>query len=223
MPYYGYARQDRKDKPRVPISGRLLADLIESNHRVSGLITIDMHAEQEQGFFSIPVDNLTGIKIFAGHIREKFNNNLSNVVMLAADFGGAVRNRRFALALGGLPVCIVEKRRPAPNQSEILSVIGDIVGKDVIIFEDMIDTGGTAMGVIEKIMALGAKSVYLCATHGIFSRKAYRVFRKKGIQVATTDSIPRSPKFYQDNPWLTKCSIIPYFAAAIGGGAGLAA
>ena len=217
-PYLPYLRQDRKDKPRVPISARLLADLIESNHLVKGLMTIDMHAEQEQGFFSIPVDNLTGVKVFSQHIQKKFNHDLSDVVVMAPDFGGAVRNRRIAEALGGdVPVCILEKRRTGPNKSEILSVIGESVWhKRVVIYEDMICSGGTAIESVEKVMAMGAKEVYLCATHGIFSRDAEERFRKKGMAVACTNSIPRSYDYYRDHAlWLTSVSIIPYFANAI--------
>lgn len=215
-PYLPYMRQDRKDQPRVPISARLLADLIESNHLVRGLITIDMHAEQEQGFFSIPVDNLTGVKIFSEYIREKFDGDLTDVVVMAPDFGGAVRNRRLARALGDIPVCILEKRRTGPNQSEILYVIGEsIVGKRVIIYEDMIDTGNTAIEAIEKVMTMGARNVYLCATHGIFSRDAAKRFGGKGIAVACTNSIPRNPDYYHNERWLTPVSITSYLADAI--------
>ncbi|MDP3769337.1 MAG: ribose-phosphate pyrophosphokinase [bacterium] len=215
-PYLPYMRQDRKDRPRVPISARMLADLIESNHLVKGLITIDMHAEQEQGFFSIPVDNLTGVKVFSEYIREKFNGDLANVVVMAPDFGGAVRNRRLARALEDLPVCILEKRRIGPNKAEMLYVIGEsIEGKRVIMYEDMIDTGGTAIEAIEKVIAMGAREVYLCATHAIFSRNAENRFGEKGIAVACTNSIPRSRDYYQHCPWLTPVSIISYFADAI--------
>jgi len=216
VPYLAYLRQDRKDKPRVPISARLLADLIESNHLVKGVITIDMHAEQEQGFFSIPVDNLTGAMVFSEHLRQKFNDDFSNLVMMAPDFGGAVRNRRLARALGDVPVCILEKRRIGPNRAEMLSVIGEsIVGKDVVMYEDMIDSGGTAIEASEKVMGMGARSVYLCATHGIFSRGAEKRFAEKNIGVACTNSIPRSADYYVQQPWLTNVSVVSYFADVI--------
>lgn len=215
-PFLSYLRQDRKDRPRVPISARLLADLIESNHIVKGLITIDMHAEQEQGFFSIPVDNLTGVKVFSEHLWSKFNSDFSHVVMMAPDFGGAVRNRRLARALGDIPVCILEKRRIGPNKAEMLSVIGEsVVGKYVIIYEDMICSGGTAIEAVEKVMAMGAREVYLCATHGIFSRGAEKRFREKNIPVACTNSIPRSSDYYSEESWLTNVSVVSYFADAI--------
>lgn len=216
-PYLPYLRQDRKDQPRVPISGRMLADLIESNHAVKGLITMDMHAEQEQGFFSIPVDNLTGVKVFSEHFRDTFNGNLADVIVLAPDFGGAVRNRRMAQVLGDdVPVSILEKRHTGHNKTEILSVIGEsVVGRRVIIYEDMIDTGGTSTDAVGKVMAMGAKEVYLCATHGIFSRNAEKRFREKGIAVVCTNSIPRDAKYYQAETWLTPVSIVLYFADAM--------
>ncbi len=216
VPYLSYLRQDRKDKPRVPISARLLADLIESNHAVKGLITIDMHAEQEQGFFSIPVDNLTGVTVFSEHLRRKFNSDFSDVIMMAPDFGGAVRNRRLARALGDVPVCILEKRRTGPNKAEVFSVIGESVAdRRVVIYEDMIDSGGTAILASEKVAAMGAREVYLCATHGIFSCGAEKRFCEKNIAVACTNSIPRSADYYLQEPWLTNVSVVSYFADAI--------
>ena len=216
VPFLSYLRQDRKDRPRVPISARLLADLIESNRAVRGLITIDMHAEQEQGFFSIPVDNLTGVTVFAEHLRHKFNGDFSDVVMMAPDFGGAVRNRRLARALGDIPVCILEKRRTGPNKAEMLSVIGEsVVDRRVVMYEDMIDSGGTAAEASQKVAEMGAREVYLCATHGIFSRGAEKRFAEKNIAVACTNSIPRSADYYAQETWLTNVSVIPYFADAI--------
>jgi ribose-phosphate pyrophosphokinase len=214
-PYLSYMRQDRKDKPRVPITARLIANLIETNKMVRSLITMDMHAEQEQGFFSIPVDNLTGVKIFSEHVLEKFNHDLSNVVMLGPDFGSALRNRRMARTLGYLPVSILEKRRLGPNEAEIVSFNGDVKGKIVISHEDMVDTGTTIIEVKERAMNEGALEFYLCATHGIFSNGAEERFAQHDIQVACTDSIPRSDEYYAKNPWLTKVSIVPYIAKAI--------
>jgi ribose-phosphate pyrophosphokinase len=215
LPYMSYLRQDRKDQPRVPITARLIADLIESNRIVKGVITIDMHAEQEQGFFSIPVDNLSGAKVFTEHLQQKFHGAMADMVVLAPDFGGAVRNRRLALVLGEIPVCILEKRRTGPNQAEVLAVIGEsIADKRVVIFEDMICSGGTALKVKDVVMGMGAREVYLCATHGIFSR-GEKSFAESGIAVACTDSIPRSTEYYTDNPWLTKVSIAPYLADAM--------
>lgn len=216
VPYLPYMRQDRMDKPRAPISARMLANLIESNPKVKHVITIDMHAEQETGFFNIPVDNLTGVKIFSNHIRQKFAGKMENLIMLAPDFGGAVRNRRMARMLGDIPVSIFEKRRTAPNVAEIVSVQGtSVAGKTVIIYEDMIDTGGTVIKVVREVLKMGAKEVHVCATHSILSGQANETFALEKINVIATDSIPRTADFYRSNPWLTKVSIVPYFAEAI--------
>ena len=171
-PYLPYLRQDRKDKPRVPISARLLADQIESNKKVERVITTDMHADQEQGFFAIPVDNLTSMKLFAEFINHEFEKQLRSgeVVVVAADFGGAVRARRFSVLLGNAPVTIFEKRRTGANQAHVVSMIGESVkGKIAIIYEDMIDTGGTIREVSAELRAHGANDVIVFATHGIFS------------------------------------------------------
>ena len=215
-PYIPYLRQDRKDKPRVPISARLLADLIESNKTVQQLITIDMHAEQEQGFFSIPVDNLTGIRLFSDHIRTRFGNDLSNTVAVAADFGAAVRTRRLSKALGDIPVAIFEKRRPAPNQAEILSVIGASVdGARVIVYEDIIDSGHTIRGVAKALEKMGAREVFVYSTHGIFSGGVEKHFAADNFSIACTDSIPRTAEYYKQEKWLTKVLIDSYVADAI--------
>ncbi|MBI4992243.1 MAG: ribose-phosphate pyrophosphokinase [Candidatus Harrisonbacteria bacterium] len=215
-PYLPYLRQDRKDRARVPISARLLADLIESNRTVKQLITIDMHAEQEQGFFSIPVDNLTGVRLFSEHIRAKFGDDVKNLVAVAADFGAAVRTRRLARALGDIPAAIFEKRRPTPNQAEIVSVNGtSVAGKEVVIYEDMIDTGHTILGVIKTLKNMGARGVHVYATHGIFSGGAEKHFAAEDSAVVCTDSIPRTVEYYQREKWLTRIPIDAYFAEAI--------
>ncbi len=215
-PYLPYLRQDRKDQPRVPISARLLADLIESNSAIKQLITIDMHAEQEQGFFSIPVENLAGFHLFSDHIRNRFGDGLEQVVAVAADFGAAVRTRRLAKALGDIPVAIFEKRRPAPNKSEIVSTIGSSVeGKHVVIYEDMIDSGNTIRGVARAVKGMGAKSVSVYATHGIFSGGVEKNFSLEDFYVACTDSIPRTEDYYRKESWLARVPAAAYFAEAI--------
>lgn len=217
LPFMAYLRQDRKAKSRVPITARTIANLIESNRSVQGLITMDMHVEQEQGFFDIPVDDLHGRRVFAEHIRRRFNNDLTNVVALAPDFGGAVRNRRLALDLqDGLPVSIFEKRHTGPNKTDTVSIIGeDVAGKDVIIYEDIICTAGTALRVMGQVLDKGARTVLLYGTHGIFSRDAETRIAQKGFEVASTDSIPRTKEYYEANPWLHKVTIAPYFGEAI--------
>ncbi|MBI2030745.1 ribose-phosphate diphosphokinase [Candidatus Kaiserbacteria bacterium] len=225
LPYMCFLRQDRKDKERVPISARTLANLIESNRKVEQIITADMHADQEQGFFDIPVDNLSSRPLFAEYFRNMFNGDLSNVVVVAPDYGGAVRARRFALKLGDVPVAIFEKSRPKANQSEILSQGGDPVeGRIAIIYDDMIDTGGTIRGVVAELKARGAREVYVCATHGIFSGNAEENFARSGFPVLVTNSIPRDPAYAEKHKnWLT---IVPmdellaeavYEASLIGG------
>lgn len=214
-PYIPYLRQDRKDQPRVPISARVVADLVELA-KVKQLITIDMHAEQEQGFFSIPVDNLTGVRVFADHIVNRFGAALENVVAVAPDFGGGVRTRRLAKFIGDIPVAIFEKRRLAPNTPEIGYIIGDpVAGKRVIIYEDMLDTGRTICGVAKALYEMGAREVAVYATHGIFSGNSERIFEKGEVSIVTTDSIPRPPEFYANAPWISCISAASYFAEAI--------
>ncbi len=218
LPYIPYLRQDRKDKPRVPISARLLADLIEANGRVDRIITLDMHADQEQGFFSIPVDNINGMVVHAEYFRAEFNNDFSNVVVVAPDFGSAVRAERFARSLdGGVPVSIIQKRRPGPNQSEVVNFIGEQVdGRTVIIYDDMIDTGGTNRGAVRETLRQGARVVYTCATHGIFSGGAEAKFKEAGQRVVVTPSIPRLTDYYVEHEsWLSFVSIDALVAKAI--------
>ncbi len=218
-PYLPYLRQDRKDQPRVPISARMIADLIESNKAVKQLITIDMHAEQEQGFFSIPVENLTGVRLFAEHVRERFADDLANdkLVAVSADFGASVRNNRLAKALGGIPVTIFEKQHPARGETKIVSVIAPRVrGMRVVIYEDIIDSGGTILKVESALMDMGATSVHVYATHGIFSGNALANFAVSKLDVNCTDSIPRSSEFYSEHSkWFTRVPIDAYFAEAI--------
>lgn len=215
IPYIPYLRQDRKDKPRVPISARLIADLIESNKAVERIITVDMHAEQEPGFFSIPVDNLTSSSLFAKYFSEQLGTS-DKVVAVAPDFGGAVRTRRFAKKLGDIPVAIIEKRRPGPNQSEIIDIVGaPVEGSMTVSFEDMIDTGGTIRKTASALKEMGASEVHLSATHGIFSGNATAKFAESGLRVVCTDSIPREKAFLKANPWLKVISIDDMLAEAI--------
>ncbi len=222
LPYIPYLRQDRKDKPRVPISARTIADLVESNRAVKQLITIDMHAEQEQGFFSIPVDNLSSVRPFSEHILDRFGTDTENIVLLAADFGGVVRTRRLAEELTqqlskNIAFAMVEKRRVGPNKATIAGIIGaSVAGARVIIgSEDIIDTGGTLREVINFVIGKGALEVVTYATHGIFSNNAEQYFAEHNFWVGCTDSIPRSPEYYAANSWLTKIPIAQYFAEAI--------
>jgi ribose-phosphate pyrophosphokinase len=206
LPYICYLRQDRKDRPRVPISARAVADLIEMNKSVERIITFDMHADQAQGFFTIPVDNLRTVDLFADACRRRFSEQLNDVMVVAPDFGGVGRARAIALELGNLPVAIIEKRRPEANKAEVVSVIGEsISGKRVIIYDDMADTGGTVRMVVGELLTRHqARDVTVLVTHGIFSGGAEEKFADAGFPVICTNSIPRAPEWLEgQRSWLT--------------------
>ncbi len=187
IPYYGYARQDRKDEPRVPISAKLIADLlaVSGAHRV---LTIDLHAEQIQGFFNIPVDHLYAAPVFIDYYNEK---NLENYVVVSPDAGRVNRVRAFARRLGkDVPIAIIDKRRTGPNQLNVINVIGDVKGKNAIIYDDMIDTGGTICDAAEALSNKEVKDIYVCAAHGLLSRNAIEKIEKSPIkEVAVTNTI----------------------------------
>lgn len=168
VPYFGYARQDRKAAPRVPITAKLVADMFETAG-IDRVVTIDLHAGQIQGFFDIPVDNLYGSIIFQEYIRSK---KLPNPIIASPDIGGVARARYFAEKLG-LEMVIVDKRREKANESEVMNIIGDVKGKDVIMIDDMVDTAGTMVKAAAALKKNGATSVMACATHGVLSGKAY--------------------------------------------------
>ena len=168
VPYYGYARQDRKAAPRVPITAKLVADLYETAG-IDRVVTIDLHAGQIQGFFNIPVDNLYGSIVFKEYVQSK---NLPNPIVASPDIGGVTRARYFAKQLG-LEMVIVDKRREKANESEVMNIIGDVTGKDVIMVDDMVDTAGTMVKAAAALKANGATSVMAIATHGVLSGKAY--------------------------------------------------
>ncbi len=168
VPYYGYARQDRKAAPRVPITARLVADMYESAG-IDRVVTIDLHAGQIQGFFNIPVDNLYGSITFETYIKSK---NLKNPIIASPDIGGVARARYFAKRMD-LDMVIVDKRREKANEAEVMGIIGDVDGYDVIMIDDMVDTAGTMVKAATALKNEGATSVMACATHGVLSGKAY--------------------------------------------------
>jgi ribose-phosphate pyrophosphokinase len=168
VPYYGYARQDRKAAPRVPITARLVADMYETAG-IDRVVTMDLHAGQIQGFFHIPVDNLYGSIVFEQYIKSK---NLKNPIIASPDIGGVARARYFAKRMG-LEMVIVDKRREKANESEVMNIIGEVEGHDVIIIDDMVDTAGTMVKAATALKNKGATSVMACATHGVLSGKAY--------------------------------------------------
>ena len=187
IPYYGYARQDRKSRARDPITAKLVANLIVGAG-AQRVVAVDLHATQIQGFFDIPVDHLPGVPTIAEYLKRK--GLTQDAVILSPDVGGVTRARDLAAKLGA-PLAIIDKRRPAPNVSEVMNVIGDVDGKSVIIIDDIIDTAGTICAAAEVMMAKGAKDVYACCTHPVFSGPAMeRMARAPIKEVIVTNTIP---------------------------------
>lgn len=186
IPYYCYARQDWKDRPRVPISSRLVADLLEAAG-ADRVLTMDLHSPQIQGFFSIPVDNLTAAPVLAKHIKTL---NLENLVVVSPDAGGVGRARGFAKRLDA-SLAIIDKRRPAPNEAKVLHVIGAVKGQDVVILDDMVDTGGSLVQSVKALKREGAKKVYAACTHPVLSGSALEKIEKSNIdKLIVTNTIP---------------------------------
>lgn len=189
IPYYGYARQDRKVQPRAPISAKLVADLV-TTAGISRVVTVDLHAGQIQGFFNIPVDHIYATPVFIEYIREKFNKD--DMVIVSPDAGGMERARSYAKILDA-GLAMTDKRRPNPNEAEIMNVIGDVSGKDVILVDDLVDTAGTAIQAGKALLREGAKSATLCCTHGVLSGSAIeRITKSDIVEVIITDTIPPS-------------------------------
>lgn len=186
IPYYGYARQDRKTRPREPITAKLVANLLEKAG-ADRVILMDLHAGQIQGYFDVPVDHLSAIKILAGYFKDKIGED---AVVVSPDLGGVTRARKFANELN-LPIAIIEKRRPRPNVSEVMNIIGDVEGKECILIDDIIDTAGTICQAAKKLTELGAKKVYGAASHGVLSGPAIERLLESSIEeFVITDTIP---------------------------------
>ena len=208
IPYFGYARQDRKAAPRVPISAKLVADMLETAG-VDRIITIDLHAAQIQGFFNIPVDHLIGATLFVKYIKDK---NLPNPIIASPDVGGVARARGYAEKLG-YDLVIVDKKREKANESEVMNIIGDVEGRDVIILDDMVDTAGTLTKAADVLKARGATSVMACCTHGVLSGPAYDRIEKSSLdELVITDTIPAS----KEHPKVTVLTAAEITAKAIG-------
>ncbi|ANO32313.1 ribose-phosphate pyrophosphokinase [Vibrio breoganii] len=190
IPYFGYARQDRRVRSaRVPITAKVVADFL-SNVGVDRVLTIDLHAEQIQGFFDVPVDNIFGTPVL---LEDMANRGLEDPVVVSPDLGGVVRARATAKALGDIDIAIVDKRRPRANVSEVMNLIGDVEGRDCVIVDDMIDTGGTLCKAAEALKERGAKRVFAYATHAVFSGNAAKNIKNSVLdQVIITDSITLS-------------------------------
>jgi ribose-phosphate pyrophosphokinase len=186
IPYFGYARQDRKSKPRTPISARLVADLLTAAG-VDRVLAIDLHAGQIQGFFNIPVDHVYAMPVLMDHLRTQFN---SDSVIVSPDAGGVERARAYSKRLGA-SLAIIDKRRPAPNVSEVVNIIGDVRGRDAIIVDDMVDTAGTLCAAAQAVMDKGARAVYACASHGVLSNPAMQRITASPLQeLIITDTVP---------------------------------
>jgi ribose-phosphate pyrophosphokinase len=186
LPYYGYARQDRKDKPRVPISAKLVAALLE-RAGADRILALDLHAAQIQGFFDIPVDHLFASPVMIEHFRAAASPNLT---VVSPDAGGVERARAFAKRLNA-PLAIIDKRREQANVAEVMNIIGDVRGRSCIMVDDLIDTGGTLVKGAEALLKAGAESVSACATHAVLSGPALGRFKESQIrEVVVTNSIP---------------------------------
>lgn len=186
IPYFGYGRQDRKAEPRVPITAKLVANLLETAG-ITRMVTVDLHASQIQGFFDIPVDNLYGAILFIEHIQSK---NIENLVIASPDIGGVARARYFADKLG-VEMVIVDKRRQKANESEVMNIIGNVEGKNVVMIDDLIDTAGTMVKGAKALKEMGANSVIACCTHSVLSGPAYeRIETGELDELIVSNTIP---------------------------------
>jgi len=208
VPYYAYGRTDKKDQPRVPITARLLADML-TTAGADRILTMDLHAGQIQGFFNIPVDELSALTILCDYFKKK---NLKDLVVVATDIGISKRARDMAEKLS-VPLAIIEKRR-IQGQPESLNVIGEVEGKNVLTFDDEIDTAGSLVAATQALLKHGAKAIYSCATHGVLSNPAAERIRSSSIkEVVLTDTIP-VPDAKRDGK-IVVLSVAPLFGAAI--------
>jgi len=207
IPYFGYARQDRKTKPRDPISAKLVANMIQAAG-ADRVLTMDLHASQIQGFFDIPVDNLLGNPLFAHYFHDRFQGQEDHTVAVSPDVGSVARTRAFAQKVG-MPLAIVDKRRQKANSSEVMNIIGDVRGKQVILFDDMVDTGGSLCHAAKALVEIGgATDVYACASHGVLSGPAIQRINDSPIkELVFLDTIhPR--------PDVLACKKIKYLSVA---------
>jgi len=211
LPYYGYARQDKKIKPREPVTARLVANLI-TQAGASRVLAIDLHAGQIQGFFDLPVDHLYAGPLIADHLISEGISD-GNTCVVSPDVGGVARARALAEHLK-TPIAIIVKRRPEPNKVEIMEIIGDVKGKTCVMIDDMIDTGGSIVQGAQALMERGAEAVHACCTHGILSGKAIERIDSSPLQsLVITDTIPLPPE--KHNPRIRVLSVAPLLAQAI--------
>jgi ribose-phosphate pyrophosphokinase len=211
LPYFGYARQDRKPGPRTPISAKLVANLI-TRAGADRVLTLDLHAGQIQGFFDIPTDNLFSVPVMTRDIKE--HHDLNHVMVISPDVGGVVRARALAKRLDA-PLAIVDKRRERPGEAEVMNVIGDVEGRNCILFDDIIDSGGTLCNAAEVLISMGARSVLAYCTHGVLSGGAVaRITASKLEELVITDSIQATAAI-EAAPSIRICSIANLLGEAI--------
>ncbi len=208
IPYYGYARQDRKARPRQPISSKLVADMIQ----VAGanrVVTVDLHAPQIQGFFNIPTDDLTAVNLIGKHFRDKYRNK--DIVVVSPDHGGATRARKLADILH-CSIAIVDKRRPVENQVEVMNLVGEVDGRLAIIVDDICDTAGSLLASVDMLLSKGATEVHAAVTHGVLSDPALdNIMNSKIKSVAITNTIPLNRECKK----ISQISVGPMIAATI--------
>lgn len=209
IPYYGYARQDRKARSREPITAKLVANLLEKAG-ATRVVTMDLHAPQIQGFFDIPVDQLLGVPLLAKYFAEK---GLEDVVIVAPDQGGVVRARKLASQLN-VPIAFIDKRRPKPNVAQIMNIVGNIEGKNAIIIDDLIDTAGTITLAAKALKEMGAKGVYACCTHPVLSGPAIERIEFSPIQELVITNTIQLPEEKQIDK-ITTISVAPLLVNAI--------
>ena len=209
IPYYGYARQDRKARGREPITAKLMADLLETAG-ITRVVTIDLHAAQIQGFFNIPFDHMPGGPLMAEYIKSK---NLEDMVVISPDLGGVSRARNFAEMLN-TPLAIIDKRRPEPGVAEVMNLIGDVKGKTCIMVDDMVDTAGSLTEGARALKKFGANEVYACCTHPILTDPALsRIAQSDITELVVTNTIPLAPS--KKHPKIKVLSIAPILAETI--------
>lgn len=211
IPYFGYARQDRKTRPRVPITAKLVANLI-TTAGADRILTMDLHAGQIMGFFDIPVDNLNALPILLPYIKKRYGTE--NLTIVSPDVGGVERARHFATRLDNAALAVIDKRRSGPNQVAEMNVVGDVEGQTCIIVDDMVDTGGTLIKAAQTLLNNGAKRVAACCAHGVLSSNATERIGESALEeLIITDTIPL-PK-QRANSKITVLSVAPLFAEAI--------
>lgn len=209
VPYYGYARQDRKTRGREPITAKLVANLMQTSG-ITRLVTIDLHAGQIQGFFDVPVDHLYGASILAKYINEK---NLEDVIVVSPDLGGVTRARDLADRIGA-PIAIIEKKRPEPGVAKVMNLIGDVKGKNCIIVDDIVDTAGSLVEGAKALEAFGAKSVMAAVTHAVLTDPASERIANSNIkELIVTNTMPLPENCKLDN--VTQLSVAPLLGEAI--------